>query len=167
MPLGFSHDGNFTLFRVGETASDALQQFAELGKADLLENRFAEPVPLVAKKAVNDTETNEVSDQPDPEQNKDAPQDVSKSILDGFTGPEIPEGVGESISRFFVDGLHSKVTNLYFTQIILFTTLTEIKNRRPSRSVRQAIESIEDHGKPINLVRIFNWSLLSTSGFPI
>ena len=107
--LGFSHDGNFTLFRVGETASDALQQFAELGKADLLENRFAEPVPLVAKKTVNDTELNEVSDQPDPEQNKDA-QDVSKSILDGFIGPEIPEGVGESISRFFIDGLHSKVT---------------------------------------------------------
>ena len=42
-----------------------------------------------------------------------------------------------------------------------------IENRRPSRSVRQAIESIEDRGKPINLVRIFNWSLLSTSGFPI
>ena len=89
---GFSHSPDYQLFRIGDVASAAVQEFAETGSTssfDIL------PTESSSTNATNSTVS---------EFDKD-------SILDGFTAPPIESGIGMAQSNIFLDGNHSMVSH--------------------------------------------------------
>ena len=90
--LGFSHSSDYHLFRLGNVATSAVQEFAETGSTKSLDI-----LPLDSN-STNTTNTT-VS-----EFDKD-------SILDGFQAPPIESGVGMSKATIFLDGNHSMVSH--------------------------------------------------------
>ena len=89
---GFSHSQDYQLFRIGDVASAAVQEFAETGSTSSLDIL---PTDSSATNATNTTVS---------EFDKD-------SILDGFTAPPIQSGVGMAQSNIFLDGNHSMVSH--------------------------------------------------------
>ena len=90
---GFSHSPDYKLFRIGDVASAAVQEFAETGSTSSLDIL---PTDSSSTNATNTTVS---------EFDKD-------SILDGFTAPPIQSGVGMAQSNIFLDGNHSMVSHL-------------------------------------------------------
>ena len=90
--LGFSHSSDYKLFRLGDVATSAVQEFAETGSTKSLD------ILPVDSNSTNTTNTT-VS-----EFDKD-------SILDGFQAPPIESGVGMSKATIFLDGNHSMVSH--------------------------------------------------------
>ena len=89
---GFSHSPDYQLFRIGDVASAAVQEFAETGSTSSLDIL---PTDSSATNATNTTVS---------EFDKD-------SILDGFTASPIQSGVGMAQSNIFLDGNHSMVSH--------------------------------------------------------
>ena len=85
---GYSHGSNYSLFHLGETASSSVQEFAESGSTNSLENE-----------AKNTNTTNATISHSN-----------TNLILDGFTAPPIDKGVGISEANVFLDGNHSMVS---------------------------------------------------------
>ena len=87
---GFSHNADYLLFRLGETASPAVQEFAETGGTDALD-KLQQSI-----QSTNDT-------------NATSSHTNGEVVLDGFTSPPITQGVGVSRASLFLDGNHTLV----------------------------------------------------------
>ena len=92
--IGFSHNSDYQLFRLGETASSAIQEFAETGGTTTLEKLQKEVRPNNVTNATTLTSGADL-------------------VLDGFTAPPIDKGVGISEANIFLDGNHSMVSKIY------------------------------------------------------
>ena len=84
---GFSHRPEYHLFRLGESASLAVKQFAEQGATDILDKQKVQNV--------NGQITRDKGD--------------DFVVLDGFHAPPIESGVGTSQASIFLDGNHTRV----------------------------------------------------------
>ena len=92
--VGFSHNPDYRLFHLGETASEAIQEFAETGSSGTLE-KMQNNVNQLADTTANGTAASTLHH--------------TKFVLDGFTAPPIQQGVGTSEATIFVDGNHTLV----------------------------------------------------------
>ena len=84
---GFSHRPEYHLFRLGESASLAVKQFAEQGATDILDKQKVQNV--------NGQITRDKGD--------------DFVVLDGFHAPPIESGVGTAQASIFLDGNHTRV----------------------------------------------------------
>ena len=82
---GFSHRPEYHLFRLGESASLAVKEFAEKGATDILDKQ----------KTQHTDGTLENGD---------------FVVLDGFSAPPIQTGAGTTQASIFVDGNHTRVS---------------------------------------------------------
>jgi len=86
--VGFSHQHEYHLFRLGESASLAVKQFAEQGATDILDKQKVQNV--------NGQITRDKGD--------------DFVVLDGFHAPPIESGVGTAQASIFLDGNHTRVS---------------------------------------------------------
>ena len=83
---GFSHRPEYHLFRLGESASLAVKEFAEKGATDILDKQKTQHADGTITK------------------------DGDFVVLDGFHAAPIEAGVGQSHTSVFVDGNHTRVS---------------------------------------------------------
>jgi len=85
--IGFSHRPEYHLFRLGESASLAVKQFAEKGATDILDKQKVQHVNGNIGENGGDF-----------------------VVLDGFNAPPIESGAGTTQASIFLDGNHTRVS---------------------------------------------------------
>jgi len=87
--IGFSHQPEYHLFRLGEESSLAVKEFAETASTDILDKQKAQ---LAADSHLEHAKIDDFV------------------VLDVFSSPPIESGVGTSKGTLFVDGNHTRVS---------------------------------------------------------
>ena len=97
---GFSHRPDYHLFRLGESASLAVKEFAQDGKTGILDKQKTQHT-------------------------KDGERAQGDFIvLDGFSASPIESGAGETKANVFLDGNHTRVILIkYILKIVLLIIL--------------------------------------------
>jgi hypothetical protein len=98
---GFSHRPEYHLFRLGESASLAVTEFAEKGSTEVFDKQ----------KTQNTANASDVDD--------------DFVVLDGFSSPPIEAGVGTSQASIFLDGNHTRVCNFFPKKSIFSVILND------------------------------------------